>query len=285
MDESPHAQPAVVAPTSRSTAPDDVLWQHLRELPAFRALLRAVEAHFYSDLPLKDRPVLDLGCGDGHFASLTIPGGVDAGFDPWRAPLREAAQRHCYRQLSNADGGNMPYADDTFATVISNSVLEHIPDVQPVLNETFRVLKPGGTFYFCVPGPDFLQYLSIGRLLDQVGLRPLGDGYREFFNRISRHYHCDSVPVWTQRLETAGLVLEDWWAYFTPEALAALEWGHYLGLPSLVSKKLTGRWVLVPGRLNLLFTERLARKFYDQSLQSADHEGAYLFFVARKRSQ
>ena len=284
MDESSQPRHAVGFRVTEGTSPDDLLWQHLRELPAFRALLRAVEARFYRDLPLDKRPILDVGCGDGHFTSLAIPGGVEAGFDPWQSPLREAAQRQCCRQLSNADGKHMPYAGDTFGTVISNSVLEHIPDVQPVLNETFRVLKPGGTFYFCVPGPDFVRYLSIGRLLDGLGLRSLGDSYRRFFNRLSRHYHCDGASVWRQRLETAGLTLEDWWAYFTPGALAALEWGHYLGLPSWLCKKLTGRWILAPGRFNLLLTERLTRRFYNDSLRSVGDEGAYLFFVARKRS-
>ena len=41
--------------------------QQLRELPAFRALLRAVEARFYDHIPLPD-PVLDLGCGSGRAA-------------------------------------------------------------------------------------------------------------------------------------------------------------------------------------------------------------------------
>ena len=56
----------------------DFLWRHLRELPAFRALLRAVEARFYQDLLPLQEPVLDLGCGDGHFASVTFPRRLDA---------------------------------------------------------------------------------------------------------------------------------------------------------------------------------------------------------------
>jgi len=34
-----------------STA-DDLLWRHLCTVPAFRALLRAVEARFYAALPV-----------------------------------------------------------------------------------------------------------------------------------------------------------------------------------------------------------------------------------------
>lgn len=260
------------------SAVDDLLWRHLRDLPAFRALLRAVEARFYADLPLP-RPVLDLGCGDGHFASVAFDEPLDAGFDPWWGPLTEARGRGAYRLLAQSDGVRMPYPDNYFATVVSNSVLEHIPQVQPVLAEVGRVLQPGGWFYFCVPGPNFLPFLSVGRALDRVGLRPLGDLYRRFFNRVARHYHCDGVEVWQRRLEAAGLRLVRWWPYFSRQALTALEWGHYLGLPSLVCKKLTGRWILSPTRANLWLTERLVRPLYEEPLPQ---EGACLFLVACK---
>ncbi len=269
----------------------DLLRQHLRDLPAFRALLRAVEARFYAGLPLA-RPVLDLGCGDGHFSSVAL-GDVEVGLDPVWGPLTEARDRAAHRVLSQASGAEMPFPDGYFATVISNSVLEHIPDLPPVFSETARVLRPGGRFYFCVPGPNFLRFLSLSRGLDAVGLEPVGTAYRQFFNRISRHYHCDRADVWRHRLEASGLILDDWWAYFSPRAVAALEWGHYLGLPSLVAKKMTGRWVLWPSRANLWPTERLMRPLYEERLSQPpaarpgpgggeDSEGAYLFFVARK---
>ena len=288
------------------TEVDDLLWRHLRDLPAFRALLRAVEASFYArtgdvrDLrPDVRRPVLDLGCGDGHFAAMAFDEPLDAGFDPWWGPLTEAHRRRAYEVLSQAEGARMPYPGGAFATVVSNSVLEHIPRVQPVLAEVARVLQPGGWFYFCVPGPGFLPALSIGRALDRVGLRSLGDTYRRFFNAISRHYHCDGVEVWERRLEMAGLRLVRWWSYFPRRALTALEWGHYLGLPSLVCKKLTGRWVLWPSRANLWLTERLVRPLYEASIcrdgspgladADVDHlddsAGAYLFFVAQKEGR
>jgi SAM-dependent methyltransferase len=267
---------------------DDLLWKQLKELPAFRALLRAVEARFYvngspasaSGLPLP-RPVLDIGCGDGHFASRTFPQPLDVGFDPWWPPLTEARDRRAYRLLAQADGAHMPYPDNSFNSAISNSVLEHIPDVEAVLAETARVLRPGAPFYFCVPGDQFLPLLSIGRALDRLHLQGLADRYRRFFNRISRHHHCDDAETWRQRLEWAGLRLDQWWPYFSQGALTALEWGHYFGLPSLIWKKITGRWVLSPSRLNLWLTERLLRRYYEEALPDT---GAYLFFVAYKPS-
>jgi SAM-dependent methyltransferase len=268
----------ILPPPPNVGVPKDTFARQLRELPAFRALLRAVEARFYTDLPMP-RPVLDLGCGDAHFASVAFPRGLEVGMDPWWGPLREAHEVGMHGLLACADGARMPYPDAHFATVVSNSVLEHIPDVEPVVHEVARVLRPGGWFHFCVPGPNFRRFLSVARALDKVGLRSLAEAYRRLFDRISRHYYYDDPQAWAARLARAGLRLERWWSYFSPAALAALEWGHPLGLPTLLAKKLVGRWLLAPTPWNLALTERLLRRYYEEPLPD---EGAYLFFVARK---
>ena len=110
----------------------DLLWQQLKSLPAFRALLRAVEARFYPLIPLPE-PTLDVGCGDGHFAAMTFPGRtVTAGIDPWWGPLRKAVRTGQYGLPVQALGDRLPFADTHFASAFSNSVLEHIPDLSPV---------------------------------------------------------------------------------------------------------------------------------------------------------
>jgi SAM-dependent methyltransferase len=262
------------------TQPDDLLWRNLRDLPAFRALLRAVEARFYRDIQLPP-PVLDLGCGDAHFASVTFDHPLEVGVDPWTPPLREAARlrRGVYRGLVQASGAALPLPSGHFASAISNSVLEHIPDLDPVLRDLQRVLRPGAPFIFCTPSEHFLEFLSISGVLNHVGLRPLGAAYESFFNRISRHYHCDSPAVWRERLGRAGFAVERHWYYFSGRALRVLEWGHYLGAPSVLAHALTGHWLLSRSRANLALTERLLRPHYEEPLPD---KGAYLFFVCRK---
>jgi SAM-dependent methyltransferase len=258
---------------------DDLLWRNLKDLPAFRGLLRAVEARFYQDIPLPE-PVLDLGCGDAHFASITFDRPLAAGVDPWASPLVEARRRRgTYHLLAQAAGGALPFADGHFAAAISNSVLEHIPNLEPVLRELSRVTRPGAPFVFCVPSDHFLELLSVSGFLRRIGLTGLAQAYERFFNRISRHHHCDSPAVWQARLEAAGFRLERSWHYFSPAALRALEWGHYFGLPALVAHRLTGRWVLAPTKANLVLTDWLLRRYYQEPLPE---KGAYLFLIARR---
>lgn len=256
----------------------DFLWLNLRELPYFRAMLRAAEAGFYQDFDLPS-PVLDIGCGDGHFASIAFQTPVDIGVDPWGEPLRQAAHYGGYHGLVQADGATLPFPDGYFASAISNSVLEHIPHIQQVLDEAARVLKPGALFLFCVPNPRYLTELSIPNWLDRVGLSGLGQSYTRWFCRMSRVQHADFPGIWQDRLEKAGFRLDRCWHYFTPQAMRTLEWGHYFGAPTLLPHALIGRWIIVPRRWNLALTERLVRPH----AQSVPNEsGTFTFYVARR---
>ncbi len=259
--------------------PKDYLWLHLRELPYFRALLRAVEARVYEAIE-QPSPTLDLGCGDGHFASIAFERQLEVGLDPWTEPIRDARRRGVYRALVQADGGSMPFPRAHFASAVSNSVLEHIPDIDATLADLARVLRPGAQFVFCVPNDHFTQNLSVARFFDRVGMKAIARAYRNFFNRISRHRHVDPPRVWEARLQKAGFRVERWWHYFSPAALRALEWGHYWGLPALVNKLLFGRWILAPTRWNLGWLERRLRRYYEEA--PAREDGAYTFYVARR---
>ncbi len=260
----------------------DFLFLHVRELPYFRALLRAIESRFYQDY-LLPAPVYDLGCGDGQFASVTFDQQIDAGLDPWHGPVHAARRLGAYRMLVEADGSRAPFPEAHFASGLSNSVLEHIPDVEAVLAETARILKPGAPFLFCVPNRSFTRNLSVARFLERIGLKPLASLYRRFFNWISRHAHCDDPDLWSTRLKAAGFDLEAYWNYFSPAALAALEWGHYFGLPSLIVKRLFGRWILVPSLSNLWLTLRILRPYYNEPVPQEG--GAYTFYVARRAAR
>jgi SAM-dependent methyltransferase len=248
-------------------------------MPYFRGLLRAVEARFYEAIELP-KPTLDVGCGDGHFASVAFSRKLEVGTDPWWDPLVEAEQRDAYQLIIQTDGAAQPFPDGYFSSAVSNSVLEHIPHLDEVLIETARVLRPGAPFIFCVPNHNFLNYLSISNVFEKVGLHSAANAYQNFFNWISRHYHCDDPETWENRLEKSGFCLKDWWHYFSQNALHTLEWGHYFGLPSLICKKLLDRWILVPKPWNLALTRRLVEPHYGEPL--AQENGAYTFFIAQK---
>jgi SAM-dependent methyltransferase len=257
----------------------DFLWENISQLPYFRGMLRAVEARYYQDIVLKE-PVLDLGCGDGHFATTTFSQKIDFGMDPWNQPLKEANNHQFYGLCLQAAGAKMPFPNDYFQTVISNSVLEHIPELEPVIGEVSRVLKPGGKFIFCVPNHRFLSSLSISNFFDRIHCAKIAEVYRRFFNKISRHHHCDNPDIWKKRLDQVGLHNDRYWHYFSKHAFHTLEWGHYFGLPSLIWKKTINRWIISPTRWNLFFTKRITEKFYEESERPDD--GVYSFYISTR---
>lgn len=259
--------------------PNKFLMAQLKETPYMRGLLRSLESSYYQEFELT-HPIYDVGCGDGQFASLTFDHKIDVGLDPWEDPIRDAPTFGSYEGLVVADGAVSPFPSNHFASAVSNSVLEHIPNVEDVLRDTGRVLKSGALFLFCVPNEAYYTELLFARLFRKLGLSRLAKTYTNWFGFISRTEHANSPEVWHTRLEKAGFELERWWHYFSPSALRALELGHYLGLPAYIVKKVFGRWLLSPTDWNLALTERLLRKY-----SNTDHivDGTYTFFVARKK--
>ena len=152
------------------------------------------------------------------------------------------------------------------------------PRLDDVLAEVARVLQPGGRFIFCVPGDRFTELLLFTSSFAASGWKPWL-WHTNATLTASRGITTAMVPeVWQDRLEAAGLQLDDCFYYFSARATHALDLGHYFGAPSLVAEKLFGRWILAPSRWNLALTERWLRPFYEEPLPET---GAYLFLVAQ----
>ena len=97
--------------------------------------------------------LLDLGCGGGFMAEeLARRGASVTGIDP-SSPALAAARRHAVEMGLAIDyrqgwGEQVPVAADTIDAVVCVDVLEHVDDLDRVLDEVRRVLKPGGLFLF-----------------------------------------------------------------------------------------------------------------------------------------
>jgi ubiquinone/menaquinone biosynthesis C-methylase UbiE len=263
--------------------PNDLLWKNISSLPYFRGFLRAVEGSYYQDIEIKE-PVLDLGCGEGHFSWMTFGERSLSliGIDPELKSLKEASQYPVFSHLICARGDQMPFPAGFFNSTVSNSVLEHIDGVDSVILEANRVLKTGGKLVICVPNDNFTHNLSIAKILNQAGLNFLARKYRMFFNMISRHFHPDSKEIWATRLRGAGFKIINSWSYFTPKSLAILEWGHYLGLPAWINRKIFGRWVLIPSIKNPLLSRIYNWLKAHVELDQRSPDGAYSFFITAK---
>jgi ubiquinone/menaquinone biosynthesis C-methylase UbiE len=99
--------------------------------------------------------VLDLGSGAGNdcFVARALVGdeGRITGIDMTEPMIRKAKENCAKLNFKNVefvlgDIEEMPLQDNSFDVVISNCVLNLVPDKTKAFREIFRVLKPGGRF-------------------------------------------------------------------------------------------------------------------------------------------
>jgi arsenite methyltransferase len=97
--------------------------------------------------------VLDLGCGAGTdslvAAQMVGSSGSVVGIDLTPAMLAKARRAAAELGVTNADFvegevESLPFQDDSFDVVISNGVIDLVPDKDAVYSEIYRVLAPGG---------------------------------------------------------------------------------------------------------------------------------------------
>ena len=192
---NPHRDYLTLALNQYWFAPPVALWRAIE----LRVLAAATFAH----------PILDLGCGDGLIAQVLFENEppVEAGFDPWLDQVRKAPASGAYRHVQQALGDAMPYPGGTFATVFSNSVLEHIPDLAPVLREAARVLKPGGRFLATVPSDAFRRLLAGYQDRAAKGDLAGAEAYAARVDARLEHHRYPSPQQWSEMLESAGMRL------------------------------------------------------------------------------
>lgn len=99
------------------------------------------------------KAVLDLGCAGGFMAeALDDRGARVTGLDPAAEAIAAARAHadHAGRSIryDTGVGEALPYPDATFDAVVCVDVLEHVTDLDRVLAEVSRVLKPGGLFLY-----------------------------------------------------------------------------------------------------------------------------------------
>jgi 2-polyprenyl-3-methyl-5-hydroxy-6-metoxy-1,4-benzoquinol methylase len=94
--------------------------------------------------PFMKGRVLDFGCGDGQFVQRARHDGVDiCGADVSPEAIRRARTSFPDIEVREMDDA-IPFDSGTFDTITCMDVLEHILDVEGILAEMRRVLKPCG---------------------------------------------------------------------------------------------------------------------------------------------
>lgn len=202
--------------------------------------------------------ILDLGCGDGLTAKLVFNKKIDYGLDNDKYYIELAKKSGVYKKVLFADARDIPLKDSSVNLVFSNCVIEHIKDLDLVLNEVSRLLKKDGYFIFTAPGHNFRKFSIFSRL--KLPLLP------QFYGRLRdkkfSHHNCYSLTEWKRILSKYGLTVVD---------------GYYY-----IDKKTAEFWdFLLFFRLCQKFIRQEIYKYY-KGAKSTDSNGAAVAVFARK---
>ncbi len=212
-------------------------------------------------------PSLDLGGGDGIVASLVLSQ-IEIGLDPNKPELDKAAQRGVYQNLIPLPMQEAPLADASIGTVLSNSVLEHIPQIETVLQAIARVLRPGGRLIFTTPTEAFSTWLALPSA-----------SYAARRNRALVHLNLWPIERWSMALRRVGLEVQIVRPYLCREVVSFWDFLELGQQVRMGRRRLFGMlWRRVPpSRL-----QRLARFAAGLDLASVPPGGGRLI-VARKQ--
>ena len=110
-----------------------------------------------------DANVLDFGCGVGDIVQAARHRGLNAfGVEKFYggSNIKDTGRERGLlgkTVFEIADDGRIPFDDAFFDLVVSNQVFEHVEDLETVLTEIARVLKPGGHLFCSFPSKGILR--------------------------------------------------------------------------------------------------------------------------------
>ena len=184
-----------------------------------------------------DGKVLDYGCGFGLFTSLVAKKSIRvSGIDQSENEITIAKKLFAKQQNVKFSNKTITtFKSNTFDTVISNQVIEHVHNTGNYLKEINRVLKPGGSLVISIPNVTNPRYF----------LPPLSTRTSQYLTKVSRnilesydktrdHIHCWDAYHFTMLLGSCGFSFKK---LIESEGVALPALASKFGLPQYIKTR------------------------------------------------
>ncbi len=166
---------------------------------------RAWEYAAYQNYRLKGK-VLDLGCGDGKYFRLLWPNLNNVvGVDHDLSVAELSRKSGVYRSVHVGPAHKVPEQDSSFDHVFANCSLEHMDDLDLVIAEIFRCLKPGGSLLCSVVTNRFIDWSLLPKAVASTGNVAIAETLQRDFLTYHHLSNPLSVDEWITRFSYAGL--------------------------------------------------------------------------------
>jgi ubiquinone/menaquinone biosynthesis C-methylase UbiE len=189
--------------------------------------------------PGKDWVALDIATGAGHTAAAFAPHVTRVVASDLTPEMLEQTNKlagekgYANMETAIADAERLPFPDKSFDLVTCRIAPHHFPDIAAFLAESFRVLKPGGTFALVdnvSPDDETTPGFS------KAELRDAALGYNAFEkNRDPSHGRALTTAEWVELIADTGFALVH--REHAPKAMDFASWVKTMNVPTdMVSK-------------------------------------------------
>ena len=225
-----------------------------------------------------ERPILEIGCGDGQFSSLVFRE-IDEAIDvnPRSVEKCRRLANHLYRRVQCVNARELQFSEGGYGTIYANCVMEHIPDIEAVLVGCYRGLRPGGKLVMTVPLTEMNEHM----------LFPW-NWYARVRQHQLVHVNLFTKQEWKELLLTTGFSDIEFRPYLTGKACkfwdtldspGCIGFGRYRLAPIL------GRtFGLVPARLKNQTLTRLSGWLTSKARMNGSQEPACAVVVIARKS-
>lgn len=175
-------------------------------------LFRTVELLCLGNVKIKGL-TLDAGCGDGTamgvFRNIFKVSSAFIGVDVSTGVLSIAKSQGVYEDLICADITHLPFRDGAFQTILSISVLEHIPGYSMAISEFKRVASSGTEIGISVVNAQtFSENFIIPKILKILKLRQRYSEYVQNHIRQNVHVVLNYTNDWIKALSDCSMKLK-----------------------------------------------------------------------------
>ncbi len=116
--------------------------------PIHQRLLKA----YYAANPYVKGDLLELGCGEGRGVELLAPSADSyTGIDKIKSVTEALSEKYPAYKFSDGVFPPFPYEDNSFDTIVTFQVIEHVKKDEEFIKEIYRVLKEGGQALITTP--------------------------------------------------------------------------------------------------------------------------------------
>lgn len=180
---------------------------------------KGMAAHFGRHIELKDKKILDWGCGPGRIIRQ-LPAIIGNGCEFYGTDYNKKSIDWCSENLpgiqfnNNSLEADLPYEDNFFDIIYGISIFTHLSENLHYkwYEELYRVLKPNGIMVLTTQGQNFkskltnteLQRFNSGELIVRGNVK---EGHRtysafhpsefmtQFFNNVEILEHIETLPT------------------------------------------------------------------------------------------